>query len=247
MRSFLEAVQLLTILPVRVTLGRTQGTRINPTIFFPVIGLGIGILAASFDRALSFILPNEVRNVLVVIAFIVASGGLHLDGLADSADGFLSTRTKKQTLEIMKDGRSGPWAIAAVVCIIILKVALLGALPESVRSSGIVLMPLAGRTALTMLMGLSRYARAEGGMATHFERGCSPRYAVWASLFLFAAGWFLADVPGWVCAGLSIATVFILRAYTNRRIQGYTGDTLGAACEVVELAPVLALVVLGSW
>jgi len=211
-------------------------------IFFPAVGLLIGLAVAAVDYGLSYILPPAVRSVLAVCMLLWISGGLHVDGLADTADGIFSSRSKEKILEIMKDSRSGPMAVAAVSVTLLLKASVLYSLPEEMRCAALVLTPLAGRCALVIVMGLYPYLRTGGGTGTPFQEGCTGLNALWSAVFLLAAGWFVASLDGMVSGALSLVAALLAASFIYRKIKGYTGDTLGAVCEVTEVMPALSLV-----
>lgn len=143
MQSFILAIQFLTILPA-------PGTDTTPTpailrrsvLFYPLVGLVIGAVAAAVCGLAAMILPGFPASVITVIAMITISGGLHMDGLADTADGFFSARPRDQMMRIMKDSRVGVMGLIAVVCVILLKVSVLASLPPAWRWRTAFLMPL---------------------------------------------------------------------------------------------------------
>ena len=167
-----------------------------------------------------------------------------MDGLADTADGFFSTRPRERVLEIMRDSRTGVMGVIAVVFVIILKVSLLVNLPMPLRFGIILLMPLAGRCSHVMMMTALSYVRAEGGIVTVFGKEKSWFNVLWASAFLLAAGWIAAQWIGLAASisSLLIAAMFLIFCF--RKIGGYTGDTLGAVCEITEIIPALTAVAL---
>jgi len=240
MKRFLAAIQFLTILPLPAALdpdGRALGHSLP---FFPLVGLAIGAVAALADWALWHILPLGVTSVLSVILLIAASGALHLDGLADTADGLFSARPRERVLEIMRDSRTGPMGVAAIVAVITLKIALLSSLAAPGRWWVLVLTPVAGRCALLIHLALLPYVRPEGGLADLFHQNRSQGHALWALLFLLALGSLAGGFPGFLAAAVAALAALLLAAYLQRRLGGLTGDTLGAACELTELAPALA-------
>jgi adenosylcobinamide-GDP ribazoletransferase len=245
MKSFLAAIQFLTVLPIPgdVT-GDVEGLG-KGVPFFPVVGLLIGFIAAMLVFVLAAILPPFPACALIVIFLIAVSGGLHMDGLADTADGFFSARPRERILEIMRDSRTGVMGVIAVVCAIMLKVSLLVSLPHSTRLGIIFLMPLAGRCALVMMMTGIPYVRSEGGLATLFVKRRSWLHAIWAALFLVVAGFLVAKWMGMIAALATLAATALFSLYSLRKIGGYTGDTLGAVCEIAEIVPILVAVVWG--
>ncbi len=240
MRRFLAAIRFLTIIPLPG--GINPGERVlgGSLPFFPVVGLGIGGAVALADWGLGYLFPVWVTSVLTVILLIAASGGLHIDGLADTADGFFSSRPRERILEIMRDSRTGPMGVAAVACVIILKIALIASVAGPWRWWVLLMTPLAGRCALLVHMALLPYARPEGGLAGIFHRNRSRGHGLWALLFLLAVGWLTGRLPGLIAGTASFLAALLFTAYTFRRIGGLTGDTLGAACELTELGPALA-------
>ncbi len=163
---------------------------------FPLVGLLLGAAAALFDYGLQHILPPLAGSALVIIALLIMSGGLHLDGLADTADGFFSSRPRERMLEIMKDSRTGPMGAAAIVCDLVLKTALLASVTGAMRSSVILLMPLAGRCSLLIMLSLLPYARAEGGLCSVFIQKRSPFQPLWALFLMLFIGFLAAHWAG---------------------------------------------------
>ncbi len=238
MKRFLAAIQFLTILPLPRGLCPDERALGGSLPFFPVVGLGIGAAVAAIDWGLGLLFPVGVTSVLAVILLIAASGGLHLDGLADTADGFFSSRPRELILDIMRDSRTGPLGVAAIVCLVALKIALIASVAAPARAWVLLLTPVAGRCALLIHMALLPYVRPEG-LAQVFHWNRSPVHALWALTFLIAAGGLAGGVPGLVAGGVSFLFALLFTAYVRRRIGGFTGDTLGAACEWTELAPAL--------
>ena len=238
MKRFLAAIQFLTILPLPRGLSPDERALGGSLPFFPVVGFGIGAAVAWIDWGLGSFFPVGATSVLAVILLIVASGGLHLDGLADTADGFFSSRPRERILEIMRDSRTGPMGVAAIVCVIALKIALLSSIAAPARVWVLLMTPIAGRSALLIHMALLPYLRPEG-LAQVFHRNRSRVHALWALTFLIATGGLAGGIPGLVAGGVSCLFALFFTAYVRRRIGGLTGDTLGAACEWTELAPAL--------
>ncbi len=239
MKSLFAALQFLTVIPVPASWGGGTKELQRSVWFFPFVGLFLGGLLAVLDRGLAPLLPPLPASAIIVLASIVLTGGFHIDGLADTADGFMSSRPRERILEIMKDSRTGPMGVAAVVSVIVLKVSLLSAITSPMRLSAIVLMSVAGRSAMVMVMSLLPYARPEG-LASVFMQNRSILQAGWGFVFLFGACCFLAG-PAGIPAGIAaLAATIFAGGYSRSKIGGVTGDTLGATCEIVELMPLLA-------
>lgn len=238
MKRFLAALQFLTIVPLPG--GVNPGERVlgGSLPFFPVVGLLIGAAVALMDRGLGFLFPVGVTSVFAVILLIAVSGGLHTDGLADTADGFFSSRPRERILEIMRDSRTGPMGVAAIVCVVALKIALIASVSGPWRWWVLLMTPLAGRCALLVQMALLPYVRSEG-LVGIFHRNRSRGHALLALAVLLAAGYLAGRMPGLIAGGCAFLAALLFAAYSFRRIGGLTGDTLGASCELTELVPAL--------
>jgi len=230
------------VCPFPKTWRSDEKTLARSTPWFPVVGLLIGGMAAALGYALGRVFPGLLTSVLVVISLLIVSGGLHLDGLADTADGFFSSRPRERVLEIMKDSRTGPMGVAAVVCVISLKIAALASVPVGARWWTLLMVPLAGRCALVTNLSVLPYARAEGGLGSVFHNNRSVYNAIWASAVLALVGWFAGGWLGLVAGVSSIAAGLLFALHVYRKIGGLTGDTLGAASELVEVVPALVVV-----
>lgn len=234
MRAFLAALGFLTILPVP----SDEKDLSRSVAWFPIVGLLIGGLAAILDWALGRVFPPLVSSVLIVIALIGISGGLHLDGLADTADGFLSSRPRERVLEIMRDSRIGTMGTLAIVSVFALKVACLSAVVGTPRLGIVLLMPIAGRCAMVMAMAIIPYARPEGGLGSAFA-GNQTAGAIVSLAVLAIAGWLAMGRAGLISGALAVCIGCLMANWSFRKIGGFTGDVLGAVCEIAEIAPAL--------
>ncbi|MBA1378930.1 adenosylcobinamide-GDP ribazoletransferase [Pseudomonas brassicacearum] len=240
MLPFWIALQFLSSLPVRLP-GMPEPEQLGRSLlFYPLVGLLFGGLLCLLDALLSGA-PVLLHAALLLAAWVLLSGGLHLDGLADSADAWLGGfGDRERTLLIMKDPRSGPIAVITLVLVLLLKWTALVALIEQGHALALLIVPMLGRGALLGLFLTTPYVRAGGlgqALADHL-----PRRSGWQVLAAGALGCVL--VMGW--AGLwalaVAALVFIgLRQTMLRRLQGCTGDTAGALLELLEMVVLVAL------
>ncbi len=242
MRRFLAAVRFLTILPLPGDRGAAERDLAGSVPFFPVVGILLGAVAAALSGIVSIAAPPMLAGAAVVILLVAFSGGMHMDGLSDTADGFLSGRPGEKVLEIMKDSRAGPMGVTAIACVLLAKFASVASLPGMRFRHAVFLMPLAGRCALVFHMALLPYLPQQG-LGTIFYRNRPRLSAVWAAAVLGVAGWASLGFAGLVAAGLCLAASLAFAWGCRRRIGGATGDTCGAACEIVESVPALVLAV----
>jgi len=243
MRRFLAALRFLTAVPFPGTWGAEESALAGSVVFFPVVGILIGLAAAVTAWCAVRLLPLPLAGAVVVIALLAVSGGLHMDGLSDTADGFLSSRPRERVLEIMRDSRVGAMGVMAIACMLLLKVAAVMSLPAAELWKTVLLMPLAGRCALVVTISLLPYARPEGGLAAVFYRERCPCAGLYAAAAVLFIGWVVLGVAGLVAAAAALLAVLAFSAWTWRKIGGATGDTLGAACEIAELVPALTMAI----
>ena len=167
MKPFIAALQFLTVCPLVSRVPCTERDIGRSTAWFPLVGLLIGAAVVALDRASLAFFPVPLASVIDVIALIAASGGLHADGLADAADGFLSSRPRERMLEIMRDSHTGAMGVIALISVFSLKVAALSAVPVALRPGVLLLMPFAGRCSMAVQLGMLNYART-GGLCSVF-------------------------------------------------------------------------------
>lgn len=234
MRPLLAAIRFLTVLPIPGNYATGEEELARSLAFFPVVGLLIGGAAAALAYGLGFVAPPPVAAALVVVFLLKVSRGLHLDGLADTMDAFMSSRDRERMLAIMKDTHVGAMGVIAIASVLLLKTLSLASLEGGAFWRGALLAPVAGRAALVFGMALLPYVRPQGGLGTVFYQG-RPRVAGLAALvLLLAAGWLAAGLAGVFAALFSMAGVALFAGYCHAKIGGATGDTLGASCEMAE-------------
>lgn len=229
------AVQFLTRLPVAGSTEPTDADLGRSVAFYPLVGLGLGLvlalLAASGGQG-----PGLLVAALLVALWAGVTGFLHLDGLADSADAWLGGQgDPERTLAILKDAYAGPAGVAVVVLVLLIKVAALAPLMTTGAGAALVAAPLLARAGAAGLLLTTPYVRP-GGLGDSAARHL-PRPAVW--LAVAVAVLLVLALGGWTgLAGVAVAGVvlIVLRWLMLRRLEGLTGDTVGAAVEIIEAA-----------
>ena len=233
------ALQFLTIVPPLVRRTPRAADLGASDAFFPAVGLLLGFGLAGTDLALAGVLAPMVRDVLLVVFLAAATGALHLDGFVDTFDGLFAPGGPARRLEIMRDPRAGTFGVVAVVMLLLLEVAALGALVPEYRTAALILAPCLGRWAIVMATWLFPYARKEG-LGRGFKDGIRAPYALVAgATALIAAGWLGGGFGLGVFAGVSIG-VLAIGNLVSARLGGLTGDTYGALCELTEAGVWLA-------
>ncbi len=244
MKAFLIALQFLTRLPVRLRNAPSASELGRSLLFYPLVGLLIGALLALLAAAFSAGgIPDLLGAALVLAAWVLITGGLHLDGLADSADAWVGGRGERErTLAIMKDPYCGPMAVTTLVVILLVKFGALAALLSCGKGWAVALAPVLGRAALPLLFLTTPYVRP-GGLGSPLS---AQRHRKTAAAIVIATGGGVVACFGWagfaaVMAGMSV--FMLLRRMMVATLGGSTGDTAGALVEVVES---VAIVVMAS-
>ena len=235
-KRFCTALRFLTLMPISWYAEEDHRHFRSSLAYYPLVGLALGLAAFLLSTFLLLILPVPVVAVLALVFLVGASGGLHLDGLADSADGLLSARPRIEALQIMKDSRVGAMGLIAVVTILLTKFAALASLSADRLPLVLLIIPVVGRGALLLLMTRLDYVGGEDGVGQLlYERSAKK---------LFLSGWLLLAVIGAfffprvvlpALVGMLLIAIFFAK-WCRRRLGGATGDTLGAGCELAETA-----------
>lgn len=239
LKPFWLAIQFLSRLPspqyAEVT-AKEQGASVN---WFPVVGGLIGLLLV-FLGQLNYWLPAEVVAGLVLTVWVVSTGALHLDGLADMADGWLGGQgDSERTLAIMKDSAIGTGGGVALITLLLLKWTLLVIVIEQQAWWLLAAAPIVGRIAAINLMPVTTYVSAKGIAEEMFLHLNSTAIWGWFCLLMIAVIW----LNIWLFLSL-IVVWFWLRWLMIKMTGGMTGDTAGAMTEVIELTWLLGVVAL---
>ncbi|MDP8292209.1 MAG: adenosylcobinamide-GDP ribazoletransferase [Candidatus Orphnella occulta] len=235
-KGFLLAIGFLTIIPVKSNWRFDNKISATMLLFFPVAGLVIGFLLAGTNIFLSFFLLNRfLINSILIILLIVITGSLHLDGLADTFDGFLSRKNRADILKVMKDSHIGTMGALSLICIILIKLALLSALRTDCISSALILMVCLSRYYLVFLIFCFPYAREEGKAKIFFD-SMNRRIFLLATVVTLFLSYSILNIKGLIIFALLMPIIFLFGSFIKNKIGGMTGDTLGAINEFCEVA-----------
>ncbi|GMK42528.1 adenosylcobinamide-GDP ribazoletransferase [Paenibacillus sp. CCS19] len=252
------AVQLLTRIPLPIQVPFDPPTLARSLIAFPIAGGLIGLLTSGAASLLDWLNMPLLAAALALGWWIALTGGLHLDGWMDTADGVLSGRPREQMLDIMKDSRVGAMGVIAAVVLLLVKFAALVTLFERTDSSIAWMMlaigPVWSRWWMTAAIAMWPNAR-EGGMGAMFRAaklrhvlGAAIAAALISVLLLCSAG--LDGTKVWitmiVIAAAAALTGTALAVWLNGKLGGLTGDTYGAMNEAAEAACLVAVCVLSK-
>lgn len=242
---FLGAVQFLTVFPVPMATVPYE----EAMPFFPLVGALLGALAGGL-LALGAVagMPTGIAAALALVVWLLATGLLHEDGLADVADGIRAGRTPERMLEIMRDSRIGTYGGVALVMATLLRWQALGELAQGDPWFVVGVCAAAGGVSRSGLVLLASIARPVGsGMAASVVG----RVSGWVVLAVGAQASVGASLAGWrgtapILLG-SLVLLLALRAWYHSRLRGVTGDCLGAAAVLVETYILVVGACLGSF
>ncbi len=240
--DLVAAGQLLTRLPLARWSARHPPDARRTVWAYPIIGGLVGAAGGgAYWSARAVGLPPVLAGLWTVAALVMLTGGLHEDGLADTADGFGGGRTSERKLAIMRDSAVGAFGVLALVLSLALRVAPIVIIAEPGRVfSALVVAGALGRSAMTVPLLLTGPARADGlavGLA-------APKAAPLAIGWAVAAGLAMTLEPvraGALATGLAALAGLLCGRVAARQVGGYTGDVLGATEIVAECMVLTAL------
>lgn len=252
-RLILVAVQFLTRISVPSFSHYDPQWLHQSSRYFPAVGLLIGLLCAGVFWLSSLLFIPLVAAVISTAFGIKLTGAFHEDGLADSCDGLGGGLTRERTLEIMKDSRLGTYGVLGLVSALLLKISLLTAMPIPVAIVALIIGHTASRLFCISLLTLLPYGgEIEHAKAKPMAQQLTPLQAIYSSGWLMLAITLVALVfPNtmqqigiwqWLLALLlGIGTTDYMRRLLRRRLDGYTGDGLGATQQLSEIAIYIGL------
>ena len=244
MQSLILMIQFMTRYPVPVAVDFTAERFVQGMKWMPLVGLLAALPAAAGFLLADWLLGREVAAIAAVILLITVTGGLPLDGIADTADGLFSYRSRERMLEIMRDSTLGTNGVIAVVLAILLKYILLHTIPTDGGVPAVLAAPVLGRVALTWHSAVARYAREERGIGDYVNQTGLVQAAaatllslvlVTGILLLWGMRPSLVPVVTLLLHLPPIGLAVLFAAYLKWRLGGITGDTIGASIELAEI------------
>jgi adenosylcobinamide-GDP ribazoletransferase len=239
-------LQFFTRIPINITIEATVTDFGKGLVFAPLIGLIIGAILAGLGYGMGIILPRPVAAALIIIFYIIITGGLHLDGLGDTFDGIFSNRSKERVLEIMRDSRVGTNAVLAVFSVLLIDYAVLLCISSKYLFWTILLMPVAGRIGSIVGAAVSVYARSGEGLGKSFIDCCGKAELAWGLLIYFIINILTLQHWIWIICIIPPITAFIFVKGLGRKIGGATGDVLGAVCELNQAIFLIAVCIVSN-
>jgi cobalamin 5''-phosphate synthase/cobalamin synthase len=227
-RRLLGGIQFLTVIPV----GSATADPGRSAIFFPLIGALIGVAGGAVLEAARGRIPFTIAALAVLVLWMLVTGGLHEDGLADVVDAFRANRSPEKIHAILKDSRIGSHGALALIFASLLKWQALSSIAVDNTMVALAAVHAIARTGMLVLAWTARPARP--GLGAEFSRSLSTAPVLFAILQAIAiAVWCGPRAAYWAVVG-TVAIVWLARRYFHKRIGGITGDCLGATEQVIE-------------
>src|SRR6266699_4901176 len=244
--ELVAAVRFLSVLPMP---GRMQSLEKDETAphlavgstYFPLVGLLLACLLWILVLLLTPLVPQLVLAALLVVALVILTGGLHLDGLMDSCDGLFGGSTRERKLEIMRDSRVGSFGVLGGACILLLKFALFASV--SVHVLPLALLVVLPSARWTMVLALRVFPSARStGLGAAFQQAVTTERFLLTGIVSLAIALVAGQLIGLIVWVTVSVTTLVLGLWITRSIGGLTGDSYGAIAEVEEVVALLVLV-----
>ncbi|MCT8978164.1 adenosylcobinamide-GDP ribazoletransferase [Clostridium sp. CX1] len=242
-QNLLLMVQFLTRIPVNLNLPCEKEDFKRGAIFLPVVGFIIGAIQWGIYELFIRILPLEPTIVIILLAGIIVTGALHLDGLGDTCDGFFAFKGNDRIIEIMKDSRIGSYACIAVIFDLLFKYALFSSIAPSFPI-GIIVVPIISRFTTVFIITIGKNAKKTGSGNLFVEN--VGKLQLFISFLLTTGILILMMNAIHVIILLFAGVVFtaIFNEFSKSKIGGITGDILGANNELVEILTLILIAVI---
>jgi adenosylcobinamide-GDP ribazoletransferase len=246
---FITALQFLTIFTVRKDHEVDENDLARSMTFFPFVGLFIGLILVWADRALLWFFPDTITNIFLLILSMLITRALHIDGLADSMDGIMGGNDPEARLDIMRDSRIGTAGVLSIVFVLLIKYICLNNLFDDYKAAALLTAPAFGRWSQMLMMFEADYGR-ENGLGRDFVGHVRLGGLIAASVVSLGISAYVI-IRDSRTAVLAIAIPLLIalftmlwRWYVVRKVDGVTGDTVGAASEMNEALTLLLFVFL---
>jgi adenosylcobinamide-GDP ribazoletransferase len=238
-KEFVAAIRFLSTVPIPGRRQLFQTSVTNPRVvlgsaYFPCVGLVLALLLSLVPLVLGSYVSPLVLSALLVIALVLLTGGLHLDGLMDTCDGIFGGSGRERKLEIMRDSRVGSFGVLGGVCLLLLKFALFASLDVRLLPSALLIVLPVSRWGI--LVAARQFPSARPiGLGAAFRQTISLQRLCIAALFSLAVALLIAPVVGlllWI-GGTLVAV--LIGIWATHHLGGLTGDIYGAIVEITEV------------
>ena len=246
-RLFFIALQFFTRIPIPAWVGFEPDWLQHAARYFVLVGVCVAAVTCGVYVGAAYFFPQAVAVLLSTVAGIYLTGAFHEDGFADMCDGFGGGSSTERILDIMRDSRIGAYGAIGMLCLLALKLSALFYLPPTMLMASLLVAHTLSRLAASAVIWQLAYARAEGKAKPLAQQMSDGEFVIAAATALLVI--VITGLAGWLswlslmlgCVAVVCATLWLCRMFV-RRIDGYTGDCLGAVQQLSEVAFYLAIV-----
>ena len=247
-REFVAALRFLSVLPAPGSALLFEKDETEPYLvtgyeYFPLVGLLLALLLWLVVLLFARLLPQFALGALLVVALVILTGGLHLDGLMDTCDGLFGGATRERKLEIMRDSRVGSFGVLGAFCVLLLKFALLTSIPVPSLPLALLLALPVARWSMALVLHVFPPARSSG-LGAAYHHAITTRRMVITGLVALGIALLFGHLTGLITWTTGTLAALLIGLYITKNIGGLTGDSCGAIDEIVEVMILLVLVLL---
>ncbi|MGH4120321.1 adenosylcobinamide-GDP ribazoletransferase [Clostridium sp.] len=242
MKKFILMIQFFTRIPINMEIDIKDDDFAKGIVYFPIVGLVIAIVNVLTYLLFSKITTGLFPVVMVVLANVLITGALHVDGLADTCDGIYSARKKERMLEIMKDSRLGTNGAVAILFDLILRITLLSSVLDKNIVKVILITTIISKTMVAVLAYIS--PKRESGLGSLFVGKVSIKNILITLLICVIPSFLILGHMALIIIGLNVLLMIIFRNYILKRLGIISGDILGAANEISEIFILVVFIII---
>ena len=247
-RELVAAIRFLSVLPTpgsALLFDKDESTSrlVIGCEYFPLVGLLLALLLWLIVLLFARLIPQLVLAALLVVALVILTGGLHLDGLMDTCDGLFGGRTRERKLEIMRDSHVGSFGVLGAACILLLKFALFASIPAQSLPLALLLILPSARWSMALALRVFPPARPTG-LGAAYHRAVTTRRLLITGLIALLIALIVGRFAGFIAWVTGSLVALAIGQWITKSIGGLTGDSYGAIDEVTEIVMLLALVML---
>jgi len=239
MNGLISAIEFLTTIPIRSKNFSLQ----KSIVFFPIVGMIIGSILVGANILLKLVFPKMICDAITVVILILLTGALHLDGFADTIDGFFGGRNKNEILKIMSDEHIGAFAVVGIFCLLLLKFIFIFQMPDNILYPALILMPILGKFSMVISLVKGNPAK-NNGLGSIFLGNAGLLTLIVSGIVTLSCCAFFLNARGVYLFIIISLIALSFKEYFTAKIDGLTGDTMGAIHEITELCVLVTIFLL---
>lgn len=222
--------------------------------FFPLVGIVLGLILFIFHRFFELYFSPILSSVLIVTINVFLTGGIHLDGLSDMSDGIFSYRDKDRVIEIMKDSHIGAMGVLSLIIVILLKIVLINEIINNKLDFFIVLYPMIGRLGIVDMCFLGKPIN-KSKLGAGFIGNMNIKEFVAVNIIYILMSYVILKMLMYnmeiiyipiIFIGVFFSMFYMVKKITEK-IDGISGDILGAGCEVSEVISIFIMILISNF